>query len=115
LNGFPIRGFLAPMGDGTHGLTVNKHMQAGAKAGPGDRVRVVLEVDEAPRTVELPPDLERALRKSPAAKAVFEKLSYTHRKDYAAWVAEAKRPETRATRVEESIRLLAHGKKWKDR
>jgi uncharacterized protein YdeI (YjbR/CyaY-like superfamily) len=68
-----------------------------------------------PRTVEVPHDLARALRGAPAAKAAFDGLSYTHRKDYATWVAEAKRPETRARRVEETIRLLAAGRKWKDR
>ncbi len=115
LNGFRIRSFLAPMGDGTHGMMVNKQMQVGAKAKPGESVRVILELDDAPRTVEVPPDLERALRRRPAAKVAFEGLSYTHRKDYATWVAEAKRPETRARRVEESVKLLAAGKKLKDR
>jgi hypothetical protein len=115
LNGFLIRGFLAPMGDGTHGLMVNKQMQAGAKAGPGDAVRVVLAVDHSPRKVDVPKDLERALARSRSAKAFFQGLSYTHRKDYASWVAEAKRPETRRHRVEESIRLLEKGRKWRDR
>jgi uncharacterized protein YdeI (YjbR/CyaY-like superfamily) len=68
-----------------------------------------------PRTVEVPPDLARALRRAPAARTAFDGLSYTHRKDYATWVAEAKRPETRARRVEETIRQLAAGRKWKDR
>ena len=115
LNGFPIRGFLAPMGDGTHGLMVNKEMQAGAKAKAGDVVRVALTVDHAPRAVPVPPDLQRALAKSPPAKAFFQGLSHTHRKDYATWVAEAKRPVTRARRVQESRELLAKGKKLKDR
>ncbi|MDP9269975.1 MAG: YdeI/OmpD-associated family protein [Chloroflexota bacterium] len=40
------------------------------------------------------------------ALAVFERLSFSHRREYATWVAEAKRPETRARRVDETVRRL---------
>ncbi len=67
------------------------------------------------RFVEVPRDLARALRGAPAARAFFDGLSYTHRKDYATWVSGARRPETRARRVEDAIRLLTARKRWKDR
>ena len=72
----------------------------------GDRIRVTLEADEEERVVEIPDDLRRALAKDKAARQAFEALSFTHRKEYAVWVAEAKRPETRARRVEQTLEKL---------
>jgi uncharacterized protein YdeI (YjbR/CyaY-like superfamily) len=69
-------------------------------------VTVVLERDETPRTVTPPPDLARALQANPAAQAAWAKLSHTHRKEYAQAVSEAKKPETRARRVEKTITEL---------
>ncbi|WP_420138788.1 YdeI/OmpD-associated family protein [Sphingomonas sp.] len=66
---------------------------------------------------ELPvPDaLATALAASPAAKAVFDGLSASNRRDYCAWIGEAKRAETRAARVAQAIEWLAEGKprNWK--
>ena len=76
----------------------------------GDTVTAVITVDEAPREVELPAELATALHANPAARAAYEKLAFTHRKEYATWVAEAKRPETRERRVTQTIeRLLGTG------
>lgn len=84
VNGFPIRTSVFPRGDGTHSLMVNKAMQDAAGVRLGDRVTVVLEVDAAPRVVTVPADLRKALARSKKAKAAFERLSYTHRKEYVA-------------------------------
>jgi uncharacterized protein YdeI (YjbR/CyaY-like superfamily) len=46
----------------------------------------------------VPADLARALKQDPAASQAFEGLSYTHRKEYARWVEDAKKPETRQRR-----------------
>lgn len=73
----------------------------------GDEVNVVVEPDDAPREVEVPAELAAALEQAPAAKAAFEKLSYTRRKEYAQWVAEAKREATRASRVAKTIEQLS--------
>ena len=115
LNGFPIRTSVAPVGDATHAMIINKEMQAGAHVKAGDEVKVSLEIDTAPRTVETPTDLKKALARDPQAKAFFKELSYTHRKDYVTWITSAKRPETRARRVEETVKLLSEGKKWQFR
>jgi hypothetical protein len=77
----------------------------------GDRVRVRIEPDTAPREVEVPDDLAQALRKDPAASQAFAGLSYTHRKEYARWVEDAKKPETRQRRVEKTIEMLRAGTK----
>lgn len=61
-------------------------------------VRVTLALDEAPREVEVPADLEAALR---AAKAwdAFAALAFSHKKEHVLAVTEAKKPQTRARRV----------------
>ena len=89
---------------------MNKALRAGAKVEVGDTVTIVLERDAEPRTVTLPPDLARALKANPAAQAMWKKLSYTHRKEYALAVLEAKKPETRARRIESTIAELLRRK-----
>ena len=63
----------------------------------------------------VPDYLTAALKKSKKALATFDQFSYSHKKEYVEWIAEAKRPETRAKRVETSIAWLAEGKSrnWK--
>jgi uncharacterized protein YdeI (YjbR/CyaY-like superfamily) len=69
----------------------------------------------APDRPELPdeptPDFQAALDASPAARAFFESLAPSYRKQYVAWVAVARRPETRERRIAESIELLTKGEK----
>jgi hypothetical protein len=77
----------------------------------GDRVRIRIELDTDPRVVEPPPELADTLAGSPKANAIFEKLSFSHQKAYADWVAEAKRAETRARRAAESVTRLLAGRK----
>jgi hypothetical protein len=96
LNGFAFRSSLMPEGDGTHAMMVSKELQAGAKAGPGDRVKVVMEEDVAERTVEIPEGLAAALKANGKAAAGFEALSYSRKKEYTDWISGAKRVETRA-------------------
>jgi hypothetical protein len=104
MNGYKFRSSIFPTGDGAHFMAVNREVRAGA--GAGDRVKVVMEVDTQPRTVELAPDIGKALSKSKTVRARFDKLSYTHRKEYVQWIEGAKRPETRACRIEEVIKRL---------
>jgi hypothetical protein len=106
LNGFAFRSSLSPMG-GCHVLPVNREMREGSGTRAGDVVEIVLERDGAPRTVEEPDDLRAALDARPGARARWEALSYTHRKEYARHVEEAKKPETRARRLEKVLSALA--------
>jgi uncharacterized protein YdeI (YjbR/CyaY-like superfamily) len=66
-------------------------------------------------TVEVPPELAKALQRHPEAKAVFEAFSPSHRREYAEWIAEAKRPDTKERRVQQALEMLAEGKgrNWK--
>jgi uncharacterized protein YdeI (YjbR/CyaY-like superfamily) len=72
---------------------------------------------KAPKTarpVEVPPALEAALRKKAKARKTFEALAPSHRREYAEWIAEAKRPETVTRRVAKTIEMLEAGKTKND-
>lgn len=107
-DGHEYRGSLAPMG-GVHVLGLLKGIRAAIGKDIGDRVRVGLELDLEPRTVDVPPELDEALRGAPDVRARFDDLSYTHRREYAQWVAEAKKAETRARRAAKTIEMLRTG------
>jgi tRNA A-37 threonylcarbamoyl transferase component Bud32 len=91
-------------------LGVHKATMQAAGISHGDPVTVEMSLDETPRVVEVPEALEQALAKDTAARAAFEALAFTHRKEYAQWVAEAKKEETRDRRVAETIERLKTGR-----
>jgi antitoxin component of MazEF toxin-antitoxin module len=106
-NGVPYRGSIVRMG-GDAVLGVQKAIMAAAGVSVGDTLRIEVSNDDSPREVELPDELATALRANRTARRVFEGLSYSHRREYARSVAEAKRPDTRVRRAERAIeRLLA--------
>jgi hypothetical protein len=110
VNGYTWRTSVTRMGgDFLVGLNREVREQAGVKA--GDMVEVKLELDTAPRKVEVPEALEAALAKDAKARSAFDALAYTHRKEYARWVAEAKREDTRQRRVSQAIEMLRDGKR----
>ncbi len=111
INGFAFRSSAFPMGDGFHYMVVNKQTREGAKAAGGETVSVVMERDDEPRIVTPPPDFLKALKSNKAAQAMWDKLSYTHRKEHVKAIEEAKRPETRVRRIEKAVTQLAAGKK----
>lgn len=104
INGFGFRTSLMPNGDGTHHLVVTKEMMAGGKVGQREVAALTLDLDTAPRVVEVPEDLAASL-KGPL-RGVFDKLSYSHRKEYVTWIEQAKRPETRARRVQQTVEKI---------
>jgi hypothetical protein len=104
-NGVPYRGSIVRMGGGSV-LGVQKAIMDEAGVVVGDTLRIEVSNDDAPREVELPEELSKAFRRSRAAQRAFEGLSYSHRREYARHVAEAKRPETRARRAERTIEQL---------
>jgi uncharacterized protein YdeI (YjbR/CyaY-like superfamily) len=60
---------------------------------------------------EMPPEFARALGRNKKAKAFFESLAPTYRKQYVVWISMAKRKETKAKRIRESVSLLERGEK----
>jgi hypothetical protein len=113
INGFPYRSSLSPCGaQGLRMMPVNKSLRSGAGAQPGDIVEVVMERDEEERTVDPPADLKKAMAKSKAAKENWEKLSFTHKKEMAASIIDAKKEETRIRRLAKVMQVLETGAKW---
>jgi len=109
VNGYTWRTAVTRMG-GEFLLGLNRQVREGAGAQAGDTVTVELTLDDAPREVEVPPALAAALEGDPAAKAAYDGMAYTHRKEYARWIAEAKREETRARRVAEALTMILAGR-----
>ncbi len=72
----------------------------------GDDLDIELELDTAPREVELPADLAEALSKDDAARRFFEGLSASHKKWHVQSIESAKAPETRQRRIGKSLELL---------
>jgi hypothetical protein len=107
VNGFPFRSSLFPRGKGAFYMAFTKAMQEGAKARAGDTVSVVMQPDTAPRTVSVPAYLKKALQAAPAQDKLFAALSYSHRKEYVDWIDQAKKPETRAARIEKMLKMLS--------
>jgi predicted metal-dependent HD superfamily phosphohydrolase len=108
VNGYAWRTSVVRMG-GEFMLGLNREVREGANAEAGDEVNLELELDTKPREVEVPPALAAALAADAEALAAFQKLSYTHRKEYARWVEEAKKDETRDRRVAKTLEQLRVG------
>jgi len=85
---------------------VSAENRAAAKVAAGDELAVRLVLDDAPREVDVPPDLAAALAADPAASAAFAKLSFTYRKEHALSVASAKTDETRQRRLAKVMESL---------
>ena len=105
VNGHPFRTTVAVYG-GRYFLGFRREIREAAGFGDGDRLSVVLELDDEPRTVDLPAELEAVLAADSEARAAFDRLSYTHRREYAEWVSGAKREETRRARLERTAAML---------
>ncbi len=112
INGAPFRSSLFPRGKGKHYMVVNKLLREAIGKTAGDRVKVFLDVDTEERIVTVPEDVQKVLGKRKKIKAFFDSLSYTHKKEYVAWIEEAKKPETRAARIKKMPEMLA--KKFKE-
>jgi hypothetical protein len=110
VNGHVFRSTVAVYG-GRFYIPVRKSNRDAARVGSGDMVRVKLELDTEKREVAPPPELARALQKSARARAAWDALSYSHKKEHADAISEAKRPETRTRRVERAVAMLVAPKR----
>ena len=108
LNGLPVTSSLVKYGSPQYLLGVPKAIrdQLGKKL--GDTIDVVLWKDDEVRTVEVPAEFKQRLEQQ-KLMPTFEKLSYTHRKEYCRWITEAKKEETRLSRLTKAIDMLKRG------
>ena len=113
VNGVEFRSSLMPQGGGTHILVVNKQLRDKAGVDVGDTASFKVALDTEPRVVEVPDELRRALQANDDARNAFDRLSYSHQKEYADFVSEAKRPTTRERRAARSVEMLTEGRRLK--
>ena len=109
VNGYAYRSSLATMG-GQSMISFSSDKRAATGLKGGDKIDVTLELDEAPRVMEVPPDLQAALNADRAAKAHFATLSYSNQRRHIDPINQAKAPDTRARRIEKSVALFRDGK-----
>jgi hypothetical protein len=107
-DGIPYAGSLFKYGHPQHMLGITKAIREQIGKSPGDTLDVVVWKDEEVRTVEVPAQFEKLMKKEGLLPA-FEKLSCTHRKEYCRWISEAKKEETRVRRLEKAIEMLKKG------
>lgn len=105
------RGSLAKMKSDCHILGLTQEIRRKLGKNFGDEVSVSLVEDKEERTVEIANDIALVFNESPEAKELFDKMSYTHRKEYIRWIEEAKKPETRENRKVKMIQMILDGKK----
>lgn len=105
------RGSLVKMKSNSHllGLTQEIRKQLGKTF--GDEVMVSLFEDKEERTVEIAEDISIVFNENPEAKDLFNKMNYTHKKEYIRWIEEAKKPETRENRKTKMIQMILDGKR----
>jgi Bacteriocin-protection, YdeI or OmpD-Associated/Domain of unknown function (DUF1905) len=108
LNGTNFESSTMGMGAGRVCMGVHKGTRQAASVEIGDRVKVEVALDTRPRQVTVPEDLAAALAGDAAAAKAFERLSFTHRREYVEWITEAKRDETRARRIKQTLDRLHH-------
>ena len=109
INGYSWRTSVARMGgENLIGLARKIREETGVEI--GDVVDVTVELDTAPREVEVPEELARALAADENARTAYDKLAFTHRKEFARWIAEAKRAETKERRVAQALEMLHDGR-----
>ena len=104
LNGYTYRSTVAVMG-GQFLLPLAAEHRGKAAVKAGDTVAVTLELDTAPREVRVPTDLAAAL-KDAGARAAFDALAFTHRKEHVRAIEDAKAPAPRARRSANAVQRV---------
>ncbi len=110
-DGVSYRGSLVTYG-GPHLILVRTDLQRQIGKSPGDTIHVVIELDTAERVVELDEDIRTALDDA-GLTDTFRTMSFSHQREYALWIAEAKRAETRAGRIRKTVEKIATGQRLK--
>lgn len=115
INGIEFRSSLTPRGDGKHYMVVSKVIQEAAGITKGDTIHVAMELDSEERLVEIPEVVQKVFAENEEAGKVFEKLSYTRKKDFVDLIMDAKKESTREKRIAqmlEEIDKLKRKKKY---
>ena len=109
INGYTYRSTVAVMG-GVYMVGVSAEHRAGAGVAGGDEVEVDVDLDTAPREVDVPADFAAALAAEPEARRTFDGLSYSNKSWHVLQVEGAKTDETRQRRIMKSVDSLKQGR-----
>ena len=90
-------------------MGVKKEIRQAIGKSAGDTVKVVMEIDTEPRIVAVPEDFQQAMDNNPTVKEIFDKFSYTHKKEYVEWIEGAKRQVTRENRIIKAVEQITGG------
>lgn len=110
-DGYVHRGAIMPDGKGKHYMGLNRSVREAIGKSAGDIVHVTMQLDTEERIVDVPEAFSAALVADGRAKARFERLPYSHRREYVEWIESARRPETRSSRIHKAIEMLKAGVK----
>jgi len=108
LNGYRYRSTIFSM-HGVYCIPLRRSNREAAGLEGDETLAVKIELDAATRVVEVPKDLARAFAAAPGTKARWNALSYTHRREHAEAITAAKKPETRARRIANTLKALGAG------
>jgi hypothetical protein len=110
-DGIPYRGSMVRMGSPKHLLFILKEIREKLEKGERDKIKVAVELDEAPREIVLAKDVEAAFIKEKVLET-YRAMSFTHQREYSLWIEEAKQAETRQRRIAKAVSEIK-GKKGK--
>lgn len=109
IDGEPKNGSLVPIGNGEHAIHIRKEVLKKIGKADGDEVHLIVEQDLTPKVLEIPDDFQWFLDEDPELHEKFEKLAYSYKEAIANYINQAKRPETRAKRIENFIQRIKIG------
>jgi Bacteriocin-protection, YdeI or OmpD-Associated/Domain of unknown function (DUF1905) len=104
--GLVTRTTLVPAGNRQHRLFLDGKIRKKLGIDAGDLVGIALRVDKKPHEIAVPDDVATALRKAPGAQSAFKTITPALRREFLRWVLNAKRPATRAKRIDRAIPIL---------
>ena len=105
LNGYTYRSTIASMG-GTVCIPLRRSNREAAGLQGGETLDVEIALDTEKRIVSPPPDFVTALKAAPPAWERWQELSFSHQREYAEAITEARKPETRARRIANAVRTI---------
>jgi hypothetical protein len=108
-DGIEYRGSIVYMG-GCYVLGITQEIRKKIGKSFGDMITVTIEKDEEERTVEAPEDFLKALSTNENAMSFYEKMSFTNKKKCVNWIINAKKTDTRSSRILKAVEKLAEGK-----
>jgi len=109
-NEIPYQGSMVKMGSPDYLLLILKEIRERLGKGVRHKIKVTVDLDDKPRVIVLARDIEAAYKKA-GVLAAYRAMSYSHQREYALWIEDAKQAETRKRRIEKSIEAMRAAKR----